>query len=336
MASKRNDDFIVGLVVVAATVIIVVAAMWVQQVDFRHRQNPVQARFRDVGNTTVGGAVVVRGVNSGRITGIELGDDGWVNVRLRLDEGVKLPSDPVVLLSQASLFGEWQATIVGRSALPPNPDVKRQVAESSGDPGVLPGASLPDVAQLTAVAGRIADDVASLADRVQTAFDDSAASELRSSIRDVSEMSAILAETVRRQSQNLDAITADVGSGVHALSDAAETVQRVAERIDSSTASGQVRSVVDNAAAASEELRDAAGSLRILAERLSVSQARIDSVLVSSNSLVAKLDSGTGSLGLLVNDPSLYQQTDSLVRQLRVLLADFQANPKRYFGLRIF
>lgn len=336
MAPRRNDDFIVGLVVIAATVIIIASALWVQQVDFRQRQSPLQARFRDVGNATIGGAVVVRGVNSGRISGIELGDDGWVNVRMRMNEGVRLPPDPVVMLGQASLFGEWQATIVERSALPPNPDVQRQVAEASTEGGMLPGASLPDVAQLTAVAGRIADDVASLADRVQTAFDDSAATELRSSIRDVAEMSSILAETVRRQSRNLDAITADVGGGVHALSDAAATVQRVAERVDSSTASGQVRSVVDNAAVASSELRDAARSLRILSERLSTSQSRLDSLLASSHSLVSKLDSGNGSLGLLVNDPSLYQQTDSLMRQLRSLLADFEANPKRYFGLRIF
>lgn len=336
MPRKRVDDFVVGLVVIAATVVIVGSTLWVQQVDFRQRESPVEARFRDVGNATVGGVVVVRGVKSGRISGIELGDEGWVRVRMRMDEGVKLPGDATVLLGQASLFGEWQATIVERSALPPNPDVRRQIAEASGERGTLPGAILPDVAQLTAVAGRIADDMASLADRVQTAFDDSAASELRSSIRDVAEMSSVLAETVRRQSRNLDAITSDVGSGVHALSDAAATVQRVAERIDSSTASGQVRSVVDNAAAASAELRDAAASLRVLSDRLSVSQSRLDTLLVSSHSLVAKLDSGNGSLGLLVNDPSLYQQTDSLMRQLRALLTDFQANPKRYIRLRIF
>ena len=39
---------------------------------------------------------------------------------------------------------------------------------------------------------------------------------------------------------------------------------------------------------------------------------------------------------MLVNDPSLYQQTDSLVRQLRTLIADMQRNPKRYLSVRIF
>jgi len=162
MSVRRTDDFVVGLVVIVATVIIVAAALWAQRADFGQRRSPVEARFRDVGNAQVGGAVVVRGVNSGRIEGIELADDGWVEMRLRMDDGVKLPPDPVVVLGQASLFGEWQATITERSALPPNPELRRQVEEASGNGDMLPGASLPDVAQLTAVAGRIAGDVASL------------------------------------------------------------------------------------------------------------------------------------------------------------------------------
>ncbi len=336
MSARRTDDFVVGLVVIVATVIIVAAALWAQRADLGRRQSPVEARFRDVGNAQVGGAVVVRGVSSGRIEGIELADDGWVVVRLKMDDGVKLPPDPVVVLGQASLFGEWQATITERSALPPNPELRRQVTEASGHGDMLPGASLPDVAQLTAVAGRIAGDVASLADRVQTAFDDSAARELRSTIHDVAVMSSVLAATVRGQSRNLDAITAEVSGGVSALSSAAATVQRVAERVDSSTASGQVRSVVDNAAVAAAELRDAATELRRLSAGFASSQARLDSLLASSHGVASKLDSGSGSLGLMVNDPSLYRQTDSLVRELRVLLRDFQLNPKRYVGLRIF
>lgn len=336
MSERRTDDFVVGLVVIIAAVLVIAASMWVQRADFGNRRSGVEARFRDVGNAQVGGTVVVRGVNSGRIEGIELADDGWVMVRLRLDEGLRLPPDPVVLLGQSSLFGEWQATIIERSALPPNPELQRQVAEASGQRGVLPGASLPDVAQLTAVAGRIASDMATLADRVQTAFDDSAARELRASIRNVAEMSAVLSVTAREQSRNLDAITTDVGGGVRALRDAATTVQRVAERVDSSTSSGQVRSAVDDVAAAAEQLRVAAAQLRELSSRLSVSQGMLDSVLVRTQSITTRLDSGQGSLGLLINDPSLYHQTDSLMRDLRVFLRDFQANPKRYVGIRIF
>ncbi|MDP1862011.1 MAG: hypothetical protein Q8K82_25350 [Gemmatimonadaceae bacterium] len=51
---------------------------------------------------------------------------------------------------------------------------------------------------------------------------------------------------------------------------------------------------------------------------------------------MAKVNSGRGTLGLLVNDPSLYYRSDSLVAQMRSLFADIKANPKRYVNVRIF
>ena len=65
----------------------------------------VVARFLDVGNAHVGNAAVTRGVRGGRIDAIELASDGWVHVRMVLDPSVRLPSDPVVLLNESSLFG---------------------------------------------------------------------------------------------------------------------------------------------------------------------------------------------------------------------------------------
>ena len=35
---------------------------------------------------------------------------------MKLDRAVQLPADPVVLLNESSLFGDWQATVVERVA----------------------------------------------------------------------------------------------------------------------------------------------------------------------------------------------------------------------------
>ena len=151
---KRSNDFIVGLSVLAGAAIIVAATLWVKQSDLRNRHERVSARFRDVGSVRVGASVVLRGVRTGRVDRIELGRDGWVELSMALDPGVHLPKDPVVLLNEASLFGEWQATITEESAIPHDEVVQRQIADARGaGRDMLPGATLPDIAQLTAVAG---------------------------------------------------------------------------------------------------------------------------------------------------------------------------------------
>jgi phospholipid/cholesterol/gamma-HCH transport system substrate-binding protein len=333
---KGTNDLIVGATVLLAAVAIVVATLWVQQADIGQRQANIEARFRDVGNARVGSAVVIRGVQSGRIESIELRDEGWVHMRLRLNEDVILPQNPVVFLSSSSLFGEWQATITSREALPNNPDVQRQVAEAAGVPDILPGASVPDIAQLTAVAGGIADNVASVADRFRIAFDSAAAFELRASIGNVAQLSEELERTVRRQSRNLDTVAVAVRISMDELRAAAAALRRVSSRVDSSTASGEIEAIARNISRSAAQLEVTSARVQELATRMQATQANLDRLLARSDSVVGKVNAGTGSLGLMLNDPSLYRQTDSLITELRQLVTDMRANPRKYINLRIF
>lgn len=333
---KRTNDFAVGLTIIIGVAVIIGATLFVKQADFGQDRAEVSARFRDVGGVRVGTPVVIRGVRAGRIEGMELSDSAFVVARMTLDPEVGLPVDPVVLLNESSLFGEWQATITSRNAVGRDADVIRQLSETSRDDGVLPGATLPDIARLTAVAGQIAGDVAGVAERVQVAFDDQAARELRSSVRSFAEMSTFLAQTVREQSNNLTTVSSDVRGGVQSLVRSAELMKAVAERVDSSTSKGEVRHIVDDAGEAARQLREAGRRLAVIADQLGRSQARLESLLATSDSIARKIHGGNGSLGLLVNDPALYRNADSALRQLNQLLADMQKNPRRYINLSIF
>jgi len=246
---KRTNDAIVGLVVVVIVVALGGSLAWVKGTDVGKRQNEVIARFHDVGNARVGNIVVIRGVVGGRIQGIELAPAGWVDVRMKLDPSVQLPAEPVVLLNESSLFGEWQATIVERSALPHDETVRQQIADASREHGVLPGATLPGIGKLTAVAGQIAGDVANVAGRVEVAFDDQAARELRGSIRNVADLSKTLATTVRMHASDLDTLTNQLRTTIATLNRTAVTVQGTAQRIDSAATSQQVRDIIENLAA---------------------------------------------------------------------------------------
>ena len=334
--SGRASDLLVGLVVILGTLAILGATLWVNQSDLGHRRIGVRARFRDVGSVRVGSAVVIRGVPSGRVQMLELAPDDWVEMRMKLDPDVRLPRDPVALLNESSLFGEWQVTITERAAVPEDREVRRQVQEASGDPDVMPGATLPDIAKLTTVAGRIAGDVASVANRVEVAFDDRAARELRASIANFSTLSGELSRTVSTQSRNLDSIAVDVHAGVETLRETAGAFQRIAHRVDSSTASGQVHEIVRDVASASRQLDETAAQLRAIAGSVGRSQQTLETIMARSDTLLARINASQGTLGLLINDPGLYQHLDSLATATHALVADVKANPKRYVRLKIF
>lgn len=333
---KRANDFIVGLTIIATTVLLIGAVLWVQQSDLGQKRRSVTARFRDVGNVRVGAQVVIRGVRSGRIERLELAPNNWVEARLALNPDAELPKDPVVLLNESSLFGEWQATILDREGLPRDDNVARQIKEADIGGGRIPGATLPDIAQLTAVAGRIAGDVATVAERVEVAFDDRAAKELRASIRNFADLSASLAETVREQSRNMKKMSGQVQGGVDYLLSASQDIKAISARFDSSTARGEVRQIVSDAASAARELRETSRRLHEISGQLGSSEERLQRFIANSDSVMTKINRGQGSLGLLVNDTSLYRNADSTLRELQALISDMRRNPKKYVNVRVF
>ncbi len=56
----------------------------------------------------------------------------------------------------------------------------------------------------------------------------------------------------------------------------------------------------------------------------------------SFESIAAKIDSGEGTLGLLVNDSSLYVELTRTTRSIGSLTTDIQQNPVRYLKLSVF
>ncbi len=333
---KRASDFLVGATVLIVSVVLVAVVLWVKQADLGDKKTGLVVRTRDVGGVALGNPVVIRGVRAGQVKGIALGERGWVVLELDVDRSVSLPSDPVVLLIASSLFGEWQVNIAESAGVPPDRELRAALAEARTSGDTLAGAVLPDIAQLTSVAGRIAGDVAQVADRVQVAFDDAAAKELRESIRNFSQLSSDLARTVNAQSKNLDRISTDVQSGLATVNAAAADLSHFASRVDSATSRGELQVIVTNSQNAARELLAATSKLRELSDGLARTETRLATAVSRADSVFLKANSGQGSLGLMLNDPALYRNSDSLVSELRALVADVRKNPRRYLNVRVF
>lgn len=334
--TRRMDDAVVGLALILGVALVVGATLWARQADIGKKRPTVTARFREVGNARVGTPVVIRGVRAGRIEQFELRQDGWVAARVALDEDARLPESPAVVLGASSLFGEWQATISSRADLPENPELRRQITDASGEPGTLPGGILPDIAEVTATAGRIASDVAMVSARLNGAFTDSASRELRASIQHMASVSANLDAVIRRQSGQVDRLSADLRQGASQFAAATSAVNAAAARADSATQQGELARIVADAEVASRQLRATADELRAASQRLARTQDALERAAVQADSITWKVNAGRGTLGRMVNDSSFYIQTDSLARDLRGLVADVKQNPKKYISLKIF
>jgi phospholipid/cholesterol/gamma-HCH transport system substrate-binding protein len=334
---KRENEFAVGLVVIGAFAVVVSGALWLSGAHLGRTEAVFTARFRTVGGMGVGDPVVLRGVRVGRVEAIRLAPGNWVEADLKIYAGVTPPAKPAVIAASASLFGEWAATLISRDPPPSDPNVRQALEEAQAAAGgKWPGATLPDIGQLTAQASRIATDIAAVANRVQTAFDSEAVNELRRSIRDFGQIADRLVKVTNEQADVIGSVGTNLRQGSDVLAKAATSLQGTLGRVDSATNQGQLASILNNSAATSENLRSASQDFKDLLDAAHKNQESLVRVLVSADSVMSRIANRTGTLGLLVSDSTLYKETTLTMIQLRQLLSDIQANPRKYFTFSVF
>ena len=334
---KRENEFAVGLVVIAALAVVVGGSLWLSGAHLGKTDAAVTARFRTVGGLGVGNPVVLRGVRVGRVEAIRLAPGNWVEADLKIYSGVALPQKPAVIAASVSLFGEWAATLISSDPLPNDPNVRQALVEAQeAGGGKWPGATLPDIGQLTAQASRIATDIATVSARIQTAFDSSAVTDLRRSIRDFGQIADRLAQVTNEQADVIGNVGENLSKGSEALSRAATDLRTTLGRVDTATNQGQLATILNNTAATSTDLRSASQDFRQLMAAANRNQESLVRVLQNADSVMARISNRSGTLGLLVSDSALYRETTLTMIQLRQLLSDIQANPRKYFTFSVF
>jgi phospholipid/cholesterol/gamma-HCH transport system substrate-binding protein len=334
---KRENEFAVGLVVIAALAVVIGGALWLSGAHLGKTEAVVTARFRTVGGLGVGNPVVLRGVRVGRVEAIRLAPGNWVEADLKIYTGITLPPKPAVIAASASLFGEWAATLISSDPLPSDPNVRQALIEAQAGAGAKwPGATLPDIGQLTAQASRIATDIATVSARIQTAFDSSAVTDLRRSIRDFGQIADRLARVTNEQADVIGDVGANLGKSSEALSRAATDLRTTLGRVDTATNQGQLATILNNTAATSTDLRSASQDFKQLMAAANRNSESLVRVLQNADTILSRISNRSGTLGLLVADSALYRETTLTMIQLRQLLSDIQANPRKYFTFSVF
>ncbi|MEA3445130.1 MAG: MlaD family protein [Bacteroidota bacterium] len=128
---------------------------------------------------------------------------------------------------------------------------------------------------------------------------------------------------------SLENVTDDLSEFVHEEKD---NISSIIGNVDSLSASlventGEMNIIFDNLAAFSDSLSkvDIAGTIR-----------EADEAFKNVREITDKINTGHGSLGLLLNDTELYGNLTKASKELKFLLKDLRTNPKRYVHYSVF
>lgn len=257
---------------------------------------PLYGTFNWGSGVKEGQPVWLSGVTVGFVDDVDLLDDGRLTVTFRIKDKYKVPLGSEASIVPNGFFGDVAIALRPQA---PNPK-----SYEEGD--TVP--SVPGAAGLQVLASR-ADSLSVtlqtiLSKTQQQLVDSGGLRELRLMMASLNRAASQLSRTVDVQSRELSAMLAIVRSR--------------AEAVDSAQVDSAVRAIQ----AATRNFSEVSADLKITSEKL--------------NALLAKADTGGGSLAKLLNDDQLYANVVGLSARIDSLMADFKLNPRRYINLSIF
>ena len=331
MNGRRRSDVVVGAVVLLGIALVVLGVIWLKGGGLGREERTVRARVREVGQLLEGSAVKLHGVPIGRVDEIALDPSGGgVIVTMLIDNEVRLPEDPVVLLSPESMFGDWQAEIV------PRREFEAYDYAEPRTPGVLPGYALPDISRLTQVADEIAQNMKTLSDRFELAFTQETAENVRLAIENIQQVSEQLTGMVGGQERAINEVATNLREATETLGRAAETVQRAFAQIETAVGEDRLVSIVGNVERTTARTDSLTRELLAMSRDLQAAAVTADSTLRAVGAIAAQLERGEGTLGKLLQDTTLFAGLRESSVELQALLRDIRENPRRYITIRVF
>ena len=297
------NEIKVGLAIIVTIVIFVLGFRFLKDVPLFGGTRGYYSVMADAGGIIAGNPVRISGVKVGSVTDVSY-QPGIDSIRIGFTVSMDIP-----------VPRGTTARIAGIDALG-GVRVDLELGPHT-NPSIEPGGrirSTEDGADLFAEMTRRAPALANQADSVLTSLGttlsatsrllDDPSSDLRRTLGALRGTATALENTIQTESEHLGGIL---------------------ENLEGIT--GSVRNAVgeggDSLSIAVDDLRSSMKSLDQLMASLNTTMTRLDVI-------AAKIESGEGTLGKLINDPGLYVQLDSAVWNLNQLLADFKKHPRRY------
>jgi phospholipid/cholesterol/gamma-HCH transport system substrate-binding protein len=240
--------------------------------------------------------VLLSGVSVGYVDKVELVPDGTVSVRLSVEKKYKIPINTVAAIEPNGLFGDMEV------ALKPKVPTTQYVPPGDTIPTAPAGPSIGDlVAKMDSIGGQLGD----VTKAVQIELvQGGALGDLRRTLYNANKLVETLSNIATEQSKQLS----------HTML----SLNRAVSAIDSSAIDSTVKNI-----------RASSANLNALTSNLANTTSHLDA-------LVAKVDTGGGTAGKLVNDPALYKNLTSLLARFDTLTADLKAHPSKYVAVHIF
>lgn len=308
---KISNETKVGALTAVAITVLILGYSFLSGNEVFSGSNHFYAIYNSVDGLSVSKPVLVNGFPIGRVSKMNLRNDGRTVVEFKVDRKYNVPVNSLAKLVSTDLLGG--------KAIVFELGMSREYAENNDTLRADIQGSLAESLQ----------PIQMKAENLITKIDSSLAA-----------VNRILNPNFQK---NVDRSFASIANSLQTLEG---TTKKIDALVGSQT--GHINGILTNAEDASNNIKVTTAGLNKITDNFQhfsgdLANSNIKGTLDNANKAVAdlqqtmaKINSNNGSLGLLLHDDSLYRNLNNASKNLDALFVDLKANPGRYVHFSVF
>ncbi len=300
---KLSREIKTGIIVIGGILLFILGFSYLKSTPLFDDSKTFYVVYQHVGGLQPGTQVSINGFNVGKVNDIDFLDrSGKLLVTFSVDKDFDFSQN-----STAELF---DTGIIGGKGIQIQPAFDDAPVARSGD--TLPSSIRPGLTEL------VQQKLTPLQQKVEGAV--SNADSLLINFNQVLDE-----PTKRNLRQSIDGLNQLVASFQRSATSVNQLLADNKAQLDSTI--NNIDRMTGNFARLSDTLAQAG-----LGETI----ASLEATLANLNQVMARIESGEGTMGRLMKDEALYENLSNASRELDLLLQDFRLNPKRYVNVSVF
>ncbi len=321
MASKKlkiRKEIKVGALFIIAIAIMVWGIMYLQGIEIFKEKRIIYAVYDRVNGLVASNPVTIQGMKVGQVKSLSFAPDSSRRIIVELflsNTTYAIPKNSIARIFSADLMGSKQIEIIPGDS----PDyIKSGDTLMARTEATLGEEVNQQLAPLKRKAENLISSIDTLATIIQTVLNKNTQASLVEAIEHIKE--AI--QNIAHMTYNADTLVTQQRTNIARIIINLESVSK-----NLNNNNDKINNILENFS----DVSDSLAQLQIPA-----TFAQLNNAVVNLSQIIDKINSGEGSIGLLVNDTTLYFEVEKAARDLNLLLEDIKANPKKYVRLSIF
>jgi len=308
---RISNETKVGILATVAIVVLILGYSFLKGNDVFTSENTFYAKYDRVDGLNVSKPVMVNGYQIGRVSKMNLQPDGEILTEFKINKNYAIPANTIARIASTDLLG-GKAIVFELGDSP--------VYAQDGD--TLRANIQRNILEQVEPVQKKAEAVVAVLDSVLGSINNTINTDFQ---RNFNRSIASIANTLNTLEHTTTQIDALVGTQRGKLSNILSNVEAISANFRNN--GDKINAVLGNLESVTDE----------------VAKANFQQTIQNANAAVADLqqvvdniNSGKGSVGLLLNDEQLYNNLNNASKNLDSLMIDLREHPKRYVHFSVF